>query len=270
MKYRLIFFVVGVIFFLGLASISYMQNSKEHFLEITVKPSKDVYLLGEVVPLDILVKNKGAKSTKIFGGLATQDGSFSVSISRNNKTFKKYNYTNWGRADTKRKPIELDSGESVSNLVTVFWNNKPKISDSLAPNAIKQATEGKILTDYAFPESGDYYVKVSYFMYFTAEPILLESEPIKITIEKPVGENLEVWNKIKDNGEIAYFIQEGDFHIPSYKTEEREKLKQEIEQIINQYPNSFYAESLQQSLEKFQAVEAKRQESLQKLKQKQP
>ena len=97
----------------------------------------------------------------------------------------------------------------------------------------------------------------------------LESDPITLLIQEPVGEDLEVWNRIKNSGEIAYFIQEGDIAIPGYKKEEREKLRLEIEQIINDYPDSFYAESLRQSMAKFQANEAKRQESLQKI-QKQP
>jgi hypothetical protein len=98
----------------------------------------------------------------------------------------------------------------------------------------------------------------------------VESEPIKIVINEPVGEDLEVWNKIKDNGNFAYFIQEDEIRIPSFKPDEREKFSKEFEQIINQYPNSLYTQSFRLSLDRFQAAEAKRQESMQKLKQKQP
>ena len=110
-----------------------------------------------------------------------------------------------------------------------------------------------------------YYLKVWASIIKNEESTTIESEPIKITIEEPADEDLEVWNKIKNNGDFAYFIQEGDIRIPVYKMEERAKFQQEVEQILIDYPNSFYATSLRQSLDKFKANEAKRQELLQKI-----
>ena len=89
---------------------------------------------------------------------------------------------------------------------------------------------------------------------------------MKITITEPNGENLDVWNKIKDNGDIGYFLQEGDLIRGRYYTaEERAKFQQEVQQIISEHPNSFYAQSLRQSLDKFRASEAERQEYMKKL-----
>jgi hypothetical protein len=83
---------------------------------------------------------------------------------------------------------------------------------------------------------------------------------------------LEVWYRIKDNGDIGYFLQEGEIVRGRYhKPEERAKFQQEVERLLNQYPNSFYAQSLRQSLDKFKANEEKRKASLEKMKQqKQP
>jgi len=265
MRSRIIIFAISLTVVLGFAGIAYMQSSKEYSIEIAVKPSKKVYMLGEVVSLDILLQNNGIEDVKIFGGLSKDDGLFSISISKDNRNFKKYSHIKWGRADVKRIPVNLGSGKNTNTLATVFWNNKPSVSNSLAPDVIKQKEVGRILTSYAFPDAGEYYIKASYFLHLTAKPILIESEPIKITIGNPQGENLEVWNRIKDDGNFAYFIQEGEFLIPGYKTEERDKFKQKIEEIINIYPNSFYTQSLSESLTKFNANEAKRQEFLQKL-----
>lgn len=177
-----------------------------------------------------------------------------IESSRNGSDFIDSDHPRWGIVDIYAKTV-LNPNESSKASGAILWQ------------WLKQDVPG-----FKFSNPGIYYIKARYSILVEGENdrIVLESEPIKIKIEEPVGENLEVWNKIKDNGNFAYFIQEGDILIPSYKTKERKKFQQEIEQIINQYPNSFYAESLQQSLEKYQAAEAKRQESLQKIKQKQP
>lgn len=268
MKYKLTFFIVGAVLFLGLANgISYMQSAKEQPVEVIVRPSKETYSLGEVVYLDFLIKNKSSETIKIGGAITIEDGTLSVSISKDGKTFEEYKHTKWGKADVKRNPIELKPNEITTTSASVLWNNKPKISDRIAADVQEQASRGKIKTDFAFPDTGDYFIKVSYFIYLTAKPIFVESEPIKITITEPIGEDLKVWNIIQDNGDFAYFIQEGDFRIPSYKPEQRVRLQQKVEQLINQYPNSFYAELLQQSLSKFRASEEERKTFLEKRKQ---
>lgn len=51
MKIRIIIFAIGLTVVLGFAGIAYMQNNKEHSIEFAVKPSKEIYILGEVVSL---------------------------------------------------------------------------------------------------------------------------------------------------------------------------------------------------------------------------
>lgn len=273
-KFLIIMVVAGFSIFCVFSQIAKMQDVDGQLkLELKLTPSETSLVVGETIKLDFEVINKTDGMVTFMNTLNPKSGYLNVFISKDSyRNFNQYLGAGWGKSDKISGNISLKPNESVTNSAYIFWNGKPKISNSIAPDVIKRAIEGKIMTDYAFPEAGDYYVKASYLIYLTtqAKPILVESEPIKITIEEPVGEDLEVWNKIKDNGNFAYFIQEGDILIPSYKTKEREKFHREVEQIINQYPNSFYAESLQQSLEKFQAEEAKRQEAMQKLKQKQP
>jgi hypothetical protein len=278
MKYKYLF--LTVIFlgsFGGLTSLVYLQtkpNNVPNQLGLSVIPSKANYALGEIVNLSFRLTNESEDNVSILGNLQTSDGSLSVYISRDGKNFNKYTHSKWGVKDSKWQPIKLLPSESVDTLASILWNKKPE-TQGLNPEVAEKATEGRILSHYAFPESGTYYVKASYYIYFIKEinPVLVESEPVEITIEEPVGENLEVWNKIKDNGDFAYFIQECDFRIPSYKTEERAKFQKDIEQILNQYPDSFYAQSLRQSLDKFKAREEERKaylKKIQKVKTKQP
>jgi len=269
MKYKYLFLTsVCLLGFFGLTSLVYLQtktNNTSKQLELSVIPSEVNYMLGEVAALSFKLTNVSDEDVSILGDLNTSDGYLNVYVSQNGRNFSEYRHTKWGIKDAKSQPIKLSPSESVTTSATILWNRKPE-TKGLNTDVAEKATEGRILSHYAFPEVGTYFVKASYYNYFTkeAKPVLIESEPVQITIEEPAGEDLEVWNKIKDDGDIAYFIQEGDFRIPFYKTEERIKFKREIEQLLNQYPNSFYAQSLQQSLDKFKATEEeKRKDFLQ-------
>lgn len=111
----------------------------------------------------------------------------------------------------------------------------------------------------AFTEPGVYRIKARFNPIIKGEKNsgFIYSDPIQITLEKPVGEDLIVWDKIKENGDIAYFIQEGYPRIPEYKAEDRAAFLKMVEQIVIDHPNSFYAESLRRSLGKFESDTAR-------------
>ncbi|MDQ3748453.1 MAG: hypothetical protein M3367_05460 [Acidobacteriota bacterium] len=270
MKYKYpVLIMLSVIFFLGWANFSYLQEKENQTqkLEITVKSSKGIYLTGEVVDLTFGLRNKSNEEVTISNHFNTEDGYLHVFISQDGKNFKKYYHPKWGRIDAARGPIQLKSEDNLETSARIFWNKKPDVA-GLSPMAAEQTTEGKILTDYAFPKTGTYFIKAIYSNRFTADPlrrVKIESEPIQVTIEEPIGDDLIVWNKIKDRSDLAYFIQEGGF--PEFKFDSREKLKQEVEQIINQYPNSIIVGQMKQSLEKFQINEERRGEYRRKLQQ---
>lgn len=269
MKYRLLTIAsvcFSLTFLLLQASCTRTANSQTK-LEFKITASKSVYLAGELNKFTFEITNKSNENVSFANSLRTGAGYLKVFISKENGNFNRYIGPRWGKDDASYRIITLKPNEKVKNEASIFWNVKPIISNSSPPDVIKRATDGNILTDYAFPEAGIYHMKASYLIFFTKQknPVLIESEPIQINIEEPIGDDLEVWNKIKDNGDFAYFIQEGDFRIPIYKTDERAKFQKEIEQIINQYPNSFYAQSLKQSLDKFNLNEEKRKTDLQEL-----
>jgi hypothetical protein len=265
----LVIIFVGVLGIVGItttASSKLVNSSKE--VEVSLSSAKDSYRLGEIPYFDIILKNKGTEKLSFLNTFNVYSGGISIYISKGNKErFIEYLNRSWGTDDGFYGNLTLNQNESKVQTTALLWNDKPKIADTLAPEVIKRATEGKINTDYVFMDVGTYFVKVTYAIHFLNEkkPVVIESEPIKITITEPEGEDLDVWKRIKDDGNFAYFIQEGETLIPGYKTEERAKFLQEVEQILIDHPNSFYTESLRQSLEKFRASEAKRQGFLQKL-----
>lgn len=73
---------------------------------------------------------------------------------------------------------------------------------------------------------------------------------------------MKVWNQIKENGGIAYFLQQGE--TITYHDTKAENLLKEVKQIAQKYPKSFLAGRMKQKLEKFRIDEEKRKEMLEK------
>lgn len=245
----------------------FLTSSEANQLELEVKPQKETYQLGEPIQFEFGIKNASNKNIVILNGLGHLDGYLSVWISKDGKPFEKYDHTKWGITHSS-KITALRPNESVINKALVFWNSKPKFSNSVASDIAERASAGRIKTDYAFPEAGTYYVKAAYSIFAAdqAEATRIESQPVKIDIAEPTGDDLKVWNIIKDRGDFAYFLHEGEFLISSYKTQERAKFEQEIEVIINQYPDSMIATRMQHRLENYRSNENKIKKLTQKFK----
>ena len=179
-----------------------------------------------------------------------------VFIAYENELFKRYDHSRL----SERSIGILKAGQVVSSKSGILWNFSP----------IERSTNWKemgnthILDYYAFPKPGLYYLKAVLGVPSNENPIKVESKPIKIRINEPVGEDLEVWNKIKDKQEIGYFIQEGYFR--TFNSLETENLKREIEQIALKHPSSLLSKQLMQSLEKFRSAEEQRKADLEKRK----
>lgn len=249
---------------LGIFQIKFVSASSE--VEITVTVPKNEFRLGEIVPVDI-----GVKNTTNVPLQASVSPCIKVTSKKDN-AYKSYSPPrNSFAVDGYDAPLILRPQQKVLTQESIFWNYKPQVSH-LNKDAARPETENRILSDYVFSESGTYLIKGCTAFLSNEKWKVVDSDPIEITITEPTADDLQVWNLLKRNGNIGYFLQAGD--IPrtfQYKTEEREVLLKEIDSLLKEYPNSFYAASLRQSLDKFRASEAKRQEFLEKMqKQKSP
>jgi hypothetical protein len=266
MKNRKMFFLLvcgfliatGLFIFSAIAQVRSPNTSESNEgLKLTISSEKNSYFLGETVFLNFEVKNESSTDIRVRG-LDLDSRYITVFISTDKKIFKQYKHSRV--KDTLGGALK--AGDTFKSRSGILWNfDQTKITASGNRDNLRKT---HIVTDYAFPTSGEYFVKAILTVPRNNNSLKIESEPIQIKIQEPTGENLEVWNKIKDNGDFAYFIQEGDTRIPSNKSEERNRFLKEVEQILSAYPNSFYAESLQQSLDKFKADEVKIEENMRK------
>jgi hypothetical protein len=246
MKYKKIMTIfIGITCIFAVTSFAYIRVSSDTKLKLAVSFPKETYKLGEPINPIFALQNKGDKTITLWDKFGVETGFIHVLATKNNETNPiGFGNSKWGKGDSFFKTF-ISPNEIVQSSARILWFRDPKTDEPA----------------FRLTEAGEYYFKIIYAAHLEEgkqTTTKLESEPVKITIKEPVGEDLEVWNKIKDNGNFAYFIQEGDMLIPSYKAEERAKFHAEIEDILNKYPNSFYAEPLRQSLDKFKINEAKR------------
>ena len=246
------------------------RNTSSGSLSLEIKASKVTYALGEPVDIGITLTNTSQHEISLTNALHGRDGYLKILISKDGKNYLDYIGARWGKDDSEGKPLTLSPGQEVTNFERVLWNSKPEIPSSISLDVAQRAKEGKILSFYAFPDPGTYLVKASYSIQVSdqKDPLFVESEPVTVQIDSAKGQDLAVWEKIKDRGDIAYFLQESDITIPSDRNKDRIEFKSLIDQIITEYPESFYAASLKQSLDKFRTSEAKREEAKQKLQKK--
>ena len=248
-------------------AFSYGQKSTaSENIVLRISTPKGYYKLGELIPVSVKITNESSDAVYIPSNSLDEVG---IKIATNENTGYKY-YVGQGQnyvLDGIYPDIKINPTETISKQKTILWNHKPEVSH-LNADAAKPLLKGKILNDYAFSKQGIYFLKAFIMSLKDGRRVEVESEPIQVKIDEPIGEDLAVWNDIKVNGNIGYLIQYGDLPMSIRKTEERVNLQNEVQRIIENHQNSFYSEVLRQSLATFRANEEKRKALKEKYSQK--
>jgi hypothetical protein len=221
---------------------------------------KQAFVLGEPVTIEFEFTNQGKESVQIPSSGVETGGLKLFIASKDSGDYKEYFVGSWGRERGGYVTLE-PARSSKLKKATILWNGKPNVSH-LNETAAKQVLAGKITTEYAFQLPGIYFIKGRSYVGGDGTPI--ESEPIKIVVNEPDGIDLEVWNQIKGNKEIAHLLQNGSFD--TGEDAKKEQLSAQVEQIFTQFPNSIYSSYLKPNLEKYKANEAKRNEAYKNMK----
>lgn len=239
---------------IGIIAITavYAQNtsSQNTGLSFKIKVSKSSIILGEPVQMETELLNTGKESVKVqrvvpdlFRLFVSSDGEkYVVFVTEKSKTscgFIRF--------------VPLDSRQSDNTNLTVLWQGRPDYSN-LDPKRAKwyqdRDKETMIVTDYAFPEPGVYFVKFkTKLQNENGEEVEIESDAAQIVVSEPSGEDLEVWKKIQGKREIALLMQ-GTL---SNNPDSNAWLASEVEQILGKYPNTTYSSYLRKGLEKLYA-----------------
>lgn len=243
-----IFMVAGVSASIATSLAQTERNTDQRDLEIQFASIKDSYYLGEMVYLDFFIKNTSNRDI-FHRGLDMASGYLNLYIAFADGNYKKYKQP---RVDDRGLGI-FKAGATTRFSEGILWNFVPSYSDP------KQFEETDIMTDYAFPTPGVYYLRAELYVPSAENPLRSVSNIITIAINEPAGDDMQVWNILKDHGDIAYFIQESSIRV-SDKQKQEEFLKN-IDRLLNQHPNSIYTPFIRNSRAKYDAdMEIIRQE----------
>ena len=224
------------------------SNDSEGSAELRISTTKSEYLLGEPVRLERLL-------VKIWDpdrvGFPDDDlqGALRVFIAKGHGEFRQYK---WGGYSPDRE--YTDGPGRLKVLRTILFNRKPR-TEGLSDYGRREAENGMILTDYAFPEPGEYRIKASRGYAVRrgsdryASSARAESNEITIRVKEPEGDDLRVWEIMKADTRIGFFMTvgeaptgypwtSGDIHDRSLQTE---RVLQEVDRITSEYPDSYLA-----------------------------
>lgn len=221
-------------------------------VSVTLKTDKTTYVLGEVVEVEFTTENSGKTPLSIYEP-SVDVGSLKIFVANPNDGFKEYTTFGWGRVMGRKKDIQ--PGQKITDTISILWNGHPNI-DGWSELYAKPIRERRIMTDYAFPGPGVYFIKAAAYVVDANTP--LETEPVQIVVNQPLGDDLSVWEQIKNNSEIAYLLQNGDLQEP--REDQKAKLVNMLNALLARFPNSTYSESLRINLEKYKQAELRRKE----------
>lgn len=223
------------------------QDSTDIVLEI--KTDKENYLLGELITLRFKVTNKSDQPVAVDKNSSVYTGSIEVFVAYEKGQFKKYYGPRWGTLDVGgNSSFELKPGDSFESEATLLQN--PHLDTShLNENAAKHALEQANLVEgnYLLSRPGTYYIKA--ILHDGETKKVLESEPIQVIADEPQADDLEIWEKIKDDRSYGYFIQTGGLseHPAGAKTM---KMVKHLDELITRHPHSKYATMINSGLSK--------------------
>jgi hypothetical protein len=250
-KYRSL--IIVAIALLGLVAISALPKEgldPQTGLTLKVSFPNDTYILGEPLIAHLELKNNSSNSVVILDKFSVETGHIRLKGIRSDGTIVRFGNPRWGVEDWVGKSTLMPFG-SIKTTAGILWYADEKMN-----------------ADFRLKEKGEYTIVAEYSVFYDNghfNPIQIQSSPVRINIEDPLGEDLAVWNLIKADGNFAFFLQEGDLPSKRLAPEQIESFSRTAQNILNKHPNSVYAPYIRSAAERLQAAEIARQLNIDKL-----
>lgn len=225
-----------LILFVTVSLLPQSRRPSNPFAELQISATKTEYSLGEPVKIERRLIKMGDAPVGFDGD--DRQGRFRVFIAKAAGEFRYYRFKGWGQPS-----MHYSEGSGrYKTFDTILFNSKPE-TDQLSEYGRREAEEGMILTDYAFPEPGEYRIKATLGFsvrrgtdrYATSETV--ESNEIAVRVKEPEGDDSRVWEIMKSDPRIGFFMMEGE--APRLNIQDAVLAK--VDGITSDYPNSYLA-----------------------------
>lgn len=250
--------VILFVTFSSLPRSSGQSNGSEASAELRISTTKSEYMLGEPVRLERTLVKIGDYTRLRFPPGDDFAGLLRVFIAREGGEFLEYRFGAWDLSNRESS----DGPGTSKTFKTIFLNKKP-VTWHLSDYGRRIAEKGMMLTDYAFPAPGEYRIKAirGYSVrrgtdrYATSATA--RSNEISIRVKEPEGDDLNVWEIMKSDPDIGYFMMVGDApdRVPSIES----TVLTEVNRIVSEYPDSYLAGLLKVKLQDHRVRQERRQ-----------
>lgn len=219
-------------------------------LALTLQSSKPSYTLGELVSLNIKVSNPTGQTVSLSSATDVWTGAVRVFIADAGGELKEYRGPGWGLKDVVGAPqVEIPPGGSFETAATVFYNHRPE-TGHLSEMYASETRGKRVATEYAFAHPGTYRLKA---VLQNAEGSALESGILEIEIREPQGVDRSIWEVLRDNPDLGYFIQSGGPNGPP-ENPRSQQMAATLERLAGSFPEGRQAEGIRAALAEYRAL----------------
>ncbi|MEP7214120.1 MAG: hypothetical protein ABI791_13655 [Acidobacteriota bacterium] len=239
-----------LILFVTVSLLPQSRPPSNQFADLQISATKTEYSLGEPVKIERRFIKMGDAPVGFDGD--DRQGRFRVFIAKAEDEFRYYRFKGWGQPGVRYS----EGSGRYKTFDTIFFNSKPE-TDQLSEYGRRQMEKGMILTDYAFPEPGEYRIKATLGFsvrrgsdrFATTETV--ESNEISIRVIEPEGDDLRVWKDMNSDPRIGYFMMEGEAPIryPSIL----DTVLAKVDKIVSEYPDSYLAGLMKEKAQEHRA-----------------
>ena len=227
---------------LGMSVAKAQQPNKDDGLpSLDMIPDKYTLLPGEPLNLTFTVFNQTKKPVKTHK-LIVGRGDIELLVAYEGEPYEKYR-GEWITDYVGVIPDELmlAAGSQLRDEAVILYNFAKGPRDNKEMH-------------YVFPKAGTYTLKARFDPAFDLKNVI-ESSPVRIVVEKPRGADAAVWERIKTDNDVAYFIYvNGNAFIDSEGGPDRvtgEKVVKTLQEVLSQHPTSTYARYLESALNNY-------------------
>lgn len=225
------------------------QSGSADGVVVDVRADRQAYQLGDAVSLAVRVTNGSPRSIPIPAALDVWVGNVEVFIAAGDGPFVRYTGPGWGLRDELRGGTRtLARGKSWTTEAAILYNHGVK-TDHLSAAARREVQERLLDSGFAFQAAGVYRLKVQVHGFAD----VLESEAVAIAVTEPTGGDRLVWNAMKSDADVAYFLHTGGpkGHPRAAKSQ---VLVATLQRLATVHPSSRYAAVIRQRLATFETT----------------
>lgn len=193
-----------------------LPHATAQSIDLKLQSTRANYALGEIVELELVVRDLGTTATPVQPP-NPYFGNVQLFISGDGAHYREYTGPRWGSVHARQQARTLAPGEELRLALSVLYNHRMPVED-LRPMHADAIRERNLDPGFAFMEPGRYWAKAV----IGSLGQKFESAPLQLDMHEPVGADARVWQRVKYDASMAYFLHTGQIKFRPGSARERQ------------------------------------------------